>query len=216
MCLSLVLMLAYRFTWKALSKAKGAHITLGVVSALTVTAAIIYVLFLKRTLFLYPVAFTIDPSLATFFGSMPSIPLDSFFWPMLGQVTALAICSCGALGLLYLLARRQRDDFGRDYYAYAAKHFATWAVLAGVVQFPFQTWLYYTLIPILRTTSPMSDILVVSLGLAALMLALACVCWGWVRRGAAPLRKKPAIILGALFLLGGIACQGYCFGKLLF
>lgn len=59
--------------------------------------------------------------------------------PMLSACALMALCGlgvCAATGLIWLLARRNRDAFGRDYYAFAARRYARiagWSALATLL-----------------------------------------------------------------------------------
>lgn len=213
---SLALMLLHRLTWAAMAKLKGLHIALGILTVATLLAVLFLALNLKRTLFLYPVAFVMDPSLGSFFSLMGTIPAGSFFWPLLIQLMALCVCAAGAVGLPYIVVRRSRDDFGRDYYAYAAKHMATWALAGCVFQFPCQTWLSRSLLPLFQANPAQSAMLAYSMIASAACLAIAVFTWFVVRRSKNPLRAKAAMFLGALFLYLGLAAQGWCLSTLFF
>ena len=69
------------------------------------------------------------------------------FWLYFGLIHFLEVASAGALGLFWLLVRRKIDDFGRDYYVFAANWCGEWAawggwfslIMAGVLCFMLQT-----------------------------------------------------------------------------
>jgi hypothetical protein len=58
-------------------------------------------------------------------------------WVLLaGQALVVGLGGAGAAGMAYLLARRNIEDFGRDYYRFALPHAAKWAaVLLGQALF---------------------------------------------------------------------------------
>ncbi len=67
---------------------------------------------------------------------------ESIFWPILVQVYILSLAAGSALGLLYLLHRRNRDDFGRDYYRFALGSTAKWGIFFSAISPLTCIWLF--------------------------------------------------------------------------
>ncbi|MFO7803306.1 MAG: hypothetical protein R6V55_13525 [Desulfovermiculus sp.] len=64
-------------------------------------------------------------------------------WVLLaGQALVVGLGGTGTLGLAYLLARRNVEDYGRDYYRFALPQAAKWAVLLLGQAF-FLAWVVY-------------------------------------------------------------------------
>jgi hypothetical protein len=156
------------------------------------------------------------------FAAAMTTPLAWLAW---GQLFSLALAAGAGFGLLYLLARRNKEDYGRDYYCWSVKHCAWWALLAGIVHVNWvkAVFWYGVLARQERTDLAGADwisgviqafagheatpvlALALSLGLAA------CLCLIPVLRTQTPLRMKGWILLHAgLFVLSVAAvCRMY-------
>lgn len=127
---------------------------------------------------------------------------------VLAQLLLLAPGSGGVLGMVYLLTRRNRDDFGRDYYRWAVSRAAAWGmtcplVLAGTAGL-IASAAPHPLTGLLRIPS-----LLVPLGLGlVLLLAVAGLCLT-ILRNHHPMRLKARMILAALCLLAGAGLLTY-------
>ncbi len=121
---------------------------------------------------------------------------------VLAQLALLAPGSGGVLGMVYLLTRRTRDDFGRDYYRWAVSRAAAWGtacplVLAGTAALIASTF-PRPLTGLLETPS-----LIVPLGLGVvLLLAVSGLCLT-ILRNQHPMRLKARMVLAACCLLAG-------------
>lgn len=71
-------------------------------------------------------------------------PVQSSLWPLIGLWMPLSVCLGAALGLGYLVMRRGRDDWGRDYYRYAAPFLAKWHLLTGLGSCLVLGWLFWS------------------------------------------------------------------------
>jgi len=60
--------------------------------------------------------------------------LEPTTWMIWAQVFFWGMALAGGAGLLYLVLRRNREDYGRDYYGWAARACARRALSSGVVQ----------------------------------------------------------------------------------
>ncbi len=184
-------------TWKHFKKAKKPlHIALGFAGLLClkplfwVSAMIIRFQFLAQNN--QPVPF------------LP--PLDSTFWPLAIQWIFTVITLAAILGSIYLLIRRNRDDFGRDYYKFALQVCAKWAVfpLIGMVIACF--WLAVLAFPQIGFPAPPS--LLAAIAIRAFSLMPCLIIWILLIRNPNPLRFKGMILttglLAWIFLLGTI------------
>jgi hypothetical protein len=201
-------MVLYRFTWKALKPAKVLHALIGLLCWLGATATLVLFLGVKRTASAYPDVFPADPTLVSYFDALLTIPAGSYFWPLLAQAVPLSVGMAAGLGLGYLLLRRRDEDFGRDYYAFALRYTARWALCATLLQAVALVWMINNMVmasPVFNLQSPSIIALLVGLGL----FLLACVCWVVVARSATPLRLKPLIVVALLLAVGGLVAESY-------
>ena len=129
------------------------------------------------------------------------------FWLYFGLIHFLEVASAGALGLFWLLVRRKIDDFGRDYYVFAANWCGEWAawggwfslIMAGVLCFMLQT-------QDLLTLENQGALLFVAALFAALLIP--SVIWTVIARSATPMRHKIGMIFSLLLLVVAIANSG--------
>ncbi len=196
--LGTVLLALYFATWKVLKKGKKPlHILMGGAGILCM-----------KPLFWIPLAAARALAMdlkGPLYQALP--PCDSLLWPLGLQWVFLAVSLSAVLGLVYLLMRRNRDDFGRDYYKYALPVCARWALYPFAATLLLCGWVYVLITPALAFTTSLS--LMASTALAALSLLLAALCWLGIMRSANPLRLKGVILAGVLltwtFLLGTLS-----------
>ncbi|MCK9241448.1 hypothetical protein [Desulfocurvus sp.] len=190
---TLLFALAYALTWPSAREHQGRHRALGLFAALGGP------LLLGTSL-----AMKLAPLNPWYVAAGPHIVmLRGVFVPAFGPLlaaSALTMLACAAgFGQVYLLLRRNRDDFGRDYYGFALGRLAGWALPLGLAAAGAQAWAC-TRIPGAWPPGAQGPALLAAGGLGA--LGLACALWAVVWRASAPLRMKPAVWLAALALLG--------------
>jgi len=218
--------------WRRNKRTTWAHLTLGAVSVLLWSATL--------AAFVAGALWRLDNALDNAAGATKlgadgvwaavTDPLAWLVWLVWGQLLFLALAAGAGCGLLYLLARRSKEDYGRDYYCWSVKHCAWWAVLAGIVHvgwiktvFWAVFWWRGALARAERTDLAgagwISDTVHALAGheampalVVALSLALAaCLCLVPVLRTQMPLRMKGWMLLHAgLLVLSVIAvCRMY-------
>lgn len=135
-----------------------------------------------------------------------SIPPESFFWPLLLESLPLGAAFAAAFACLWLLLMRDRQDYGRDYYAFAlpycakgAYSFTLLAVLAGA-------FVFYESRELMLPELSHDPSLPLDIASAALPL-LGCAFWLFISRSAHPMRHKISVVLACLFLLLGFTGQ---------
>ncbi len=175
----------YRFGW---GLPKGPHLALGALAGLASLTAVWLSLPALRGF-----AALLSPETATASGLLPAP--GSPFWPCLAQYAALAPALAGAMSLLFLLHRRDRDNYGRDYYAFSMRLAARWAALWVLPALAVQPWLLFSLEPGLRDLVLASPTALLW-GLAALLMLLCAGTWWTVARSGSPMRLK-GLMLGA-------------------
>ncbi|WP_457570405.1 hypothetical protein [Desulfovulcanus sp.] len=134
-CLGLaaVFVFSYWSTWKKLKKNKVVHLILGIMGI-----ACLKIFFICLILVFY---FQNQNLASTFI--FP--PFDSLVYPLACQLFFLSLVAGASLGLPYLLLRRNKDDFGRDYYRYAVTLAAKWIIVSLVFSFLPCIWVYILL-----------------------------------------------------------------------
>lgn len=115
--------------WRRHRKGSSVHFVLGGISCLTWVAALM--LFVAGWLEISRVAGVapkMDPA------GLPELLQNPMAWLIWAQGLFGAMALAGGAGLLFLVARRNKEDYGRDYYAWAARTCAVRALSSGVVQ----------------------------------------------------------------------------------
>ena len=192
------LFITYFATWKQLKKdKKPMHMALGIAGLICI-----------KPLFWIPALLVRTLALAETDQTWLLIPpVDSMFWAIGMQWVFMAISLSAVLGSLYLLIRRNRDDFGRDYYKFALPVCAKWALFPFVAVLATCAWiaaLAYPTVDVMGATP-----LLAAIGIRGTSLILCVIIWVVIMRTATPLRFKGMILATGLFawtfLLGTIA-----------
>lgn len=205
--LALIFLLLYWLTWKPMRKHKGTHSFLGVLTVFFCLLALLVILAAKRTGLNNPELFSADLSPEAFVASFSNLTLTSPFLPLVAECLAMCVAAGAGIGLFYLLIRRNKEDFGRDYYNFALKKAASWALVSGSLCLFLGGWLAFVLLPELRMLQ-FQQPKVIYFATGLLCQVLACLCWGLVQAGATPLRNKPSVVLGACFMWLSLHFQG--------
>ena len=140
------------------------------------------------------------------------IPSDSFIWPLLGESVPLGFAFAAAFATLWLLIMRDREDYGRDYYAFALRNCAGWALGATLVALLVGAAVFFqgraVMLPELsQLPSLLLDVLAVILPL------LSCLLWLLVVRSEHPMRRKISVVFAMVFLYAGLVAQVLLFAK---
>jgi hypothetical protein len=135
-----------------------------------------------------------------------AIPAESLFWPLLLEAAPLGFAFAGSFAAVWLIIMRERQDYGRDYYAFALPYCAKWALWATVLAIPAGVYAMLRgqdiMLPELSHLSPLLlDCLSVILPL------LACLLWNTIITSEHPMRRKLSVFAACLFLLTGFAGQ---------
>lgn len=199
-----VLALAYAFTWRSASRMPAVHRLLGFLTTLGVVGVLGMSLCMKLALYADLPGPARPVDICTLLGAGMGHPLLA---PLLIN-TIFATLACGAgFGLIYLLTRRKRDDFGRDYYGFAARSLANSAIVGTLGTLATQAWVASGILTTLVAGSRPTLLgwLTIAGGCGALV---AMILWAVVARSQQPMRAKPAMLVAALGLLvavGGFA-----------
>lgn len=172
----------YLFSWKKLKRNKPAHASLGAMAA--VLLGIFLFVFLQTSMSRTPLVNVQD---------LPA--MDSVIYPLVLQWLIFALSAGGTIGLAFLLARRNRDDFGRDYYKYALGLSSKWALTGTILGFLPCIWTGWLLWPHLHLMP-----LVLPGTISVIAAAYICILAVVLMRASQPLRFKGMIILGQFFL----------------
>lgn len=126
------------------------------------------------------------------------------FWLYFGLIHFLEVASAGALGLCWLLIRRRADDFGRDYYTFAARWCGEWAAWGGWIALLLAGGLCVLLrmqglLPLEREGVP----LIVGSLFASLLIP--SIVWTVIARSSTPMRHKIGMVVSVILLIFAIS-----------
>ena len=128
------------------------------------------------------------------------------FWLGLALAHVLEFATAGGLGLLWLVLRRNVDDFGRDYYTFAAQWCASWATLGGWLGILLSGWLFWSLASVPVFSGQGFFLLAALVGWLCLLLS--AILWTVVSYSATPMRHKAGMFVAylGLILFTGSCC----------
>ncbi|MHC1789981.1 hypothetical protein [Solidesulfovibrio sp.] len=196
--------LTYRGSWQRLKTQKPLHGTIGLCATLLLWTAFYAGLAAAR-----PLVLNLPPAPDAAFLLPPG---DSLFWRIFALGLPLSIGLAGTFTGAWLVWRRDRDDFGRDYYNFTMRLSARFGFGGLLLALPALGWLGLGLVPL---AGELTTVLAVSVGLfgSGLLLTLACLGFVMVQENA--LRHKVLLVaafLGVLAALTGLcaALAGLC------
>jgi len=181
-------LVAYALGWKGAKERKTMHFLLGCVATVPIKygywGLVLIALLFFRGMTMDNPAF-IPPS-------------GSALWPMFCLWLPLSLCLAAGLGLCYLVLRRDKDDWGRDYYRFAVPFLGKWHAACGLISLTFLVWLFLSLKSIFNLYLP--QIFYAGMASAA-CLALAMALSLFVSTSENPMRLKGSMFSIAMLSL---------------
>lgn len=113
-----------------------------------------------------------------------------------------SLALAGSFGLVWVLVRRNHDDFGRDYYTLAAHSYARYGAVTGWATLAFflaLRWIHAGGFFLTFDQIPLEIFCVFCLSLAALLCTV-------IGISQTPMRHKLSMILALIFLYGSFVC----------
>ncbi len=186
---------AYRALWQSMKDNRPAHAALGLGATLCGWAlGYCFVVFFRH--------FVVSASQPEADPALFLPPLASYAWFLLPQALLLSLGMAGAWAATYLIYRREKDDFGRDYYGYSLKLACRWALLGCAAALAVQAAMAVSLWPLVRDL-PIRPVFFWSQAASCAATLLACALWVMVARSQNPMRLKLHCFAGcALAWLG--------------
>jgi hypothetical protein len=189
--LLLMLWTGRTMTWNRMKKQRPRHILLGLLTVLCLLVVVVILAGVKRHLLLQ------DPDLL---GPLPlpelfSWPSRGLVWPALAHFLIAGMGAASALGEVYLILRRTREDFGRDYYNWSMAVVARWSLLFMLGQLVLLPWYFFWAGP-----SIPGELFPV-IGAAILALFLASGVWFLLIRSKTPMRYKGLVLASVVLIL---------------
>ncbi|SKA76434.1 hypothetical protein [Desulfobaculum bizertense] len=195
---------AYSMSWKSSRKAPTPHKALGILTVLLLVVMCAISLSTKLVAMILPALppESINPLVVIIRGAGSML-----FLPLLIPFLLDALACASAAGLVWLILRRNRDDWGRDYYAFAARTGAGWAIATTLLALCAEGWSVWATMPML-SGSPMQQYMPIVAGAGAGASVLACLFWAFILRSQTPMRHKFSMISGLVLLVLGFCAFG--------
>lgn len=180
-------LLAYDLTWKKARDHRGIHVFLGCLANLGLKygywSLVAAVLIFFRGIPLTSPAF------------LPQI--NSALWPLAALWPVMSLSVAAGLGLFYLILRRNKDDWGRDYYRFAAPFLGKWQIVGGIGTLAVLAWLFLSLRGAINLFLPQIFYAGMA-GVVCLVLAMLFSLCLWLSEN--PMRLKGCMLAICLFL----------------
>lgn len=199
-----ILTVTYLLTWKKLKKKKPAHFV-----------QIIMAIACLKVLFWGPLALARLELTSAWSTPLAALPdWSSQLWPLAILWVPLSVALTAILGLVYLVIRRNVDDFGRDYYKFTASFCAKWSLVILVLVLPVLGWLTFAFLPLLDLNDPALLLPGTLAGASLFLVLINCLV---ISRSETPMRHKAsmffAVLLSSLFIISTIYILGEGFSR---
>lgn len=213
LCLeALVLLGVYAGDWSRWKTRRPLQNVLGWAAGASTFMALCLALVVKWLLATHPEALVTPPFPDRVLEALASLTPLSTLWPFLALAACGGVGAAGVLGGAYLLTRRDREDYGRDYYAFACRA-AAWTGVAGLPPAMLSAWWLLWIVLPRFPEGPLSPVWRLGAGGAVLLGAVAMALLT-VAKAEQPLRKKPTLILCTLLLCMAVVGLGFLVAKL--
>ncbi len=206
LALTAIFLIAYKYSWKKLKKNKPVHILLGILAVLG-GMTFIHTSTMTMKLIFSLVGTTPQPAVPqmSMLDHLLVVP-DPTVMALAGLYLIMALTFSGAAGGLYLVLRRNKDNFGRDYYKFSLPVIAKWALFPMLIQIASIGWLLslFTSPPSLETLSRNTG-MVVTVGGAGMLALICCAIWTVTWKSPTPMRHKIGLGIAPFLTLGAHA-----------
>ncbi len=120
-----------------------------------------------------------------------NIPDAPEFWLAFGFTCLNSLCAAGMFGVAWLFLRRNKDDFGRDYYKYALHRASALALGGGLAGLALSALVFFYPQGIQAHPPALGQVPSPELiGLGYALMFIACALWTVIRLSQLPLRHK--------------------------
>lgn len=204
---AMFLLTLYVTTWTRLKKLKWLHNLLGYLAALACLAvlflAFLFLVSLQRPIELDMLLFKPGELVGTLWNEYLSSPP---LWLLTVYLVFLGIASGSGLSQLWLIMRRYKDDYGRDYYNFAMRYCARLALVFTFFSTAAAGALFWSLwqsMPSVFLQPQDRGVLLVAFGLPI----SCCILWLCILKSDTPMRHKPGAFFACLFLFISLCAQ---------
>lgn len=204
---AMLLLTIYLSTWSKLKKRKGTHLFLGFLAAGS-CLAILFLILLFLVSLVQPIE--IDILWVRPLELLRELCAAYFSAPLLWLLTAYLVFTGIAAGLglsqLWLIMRRYKDDYGRDYYNFAMRYCAKISLVCTLIATiigAISIWLLVASSPLIFLQPQDRGVLLIAFGLPI----SCCVLWACILKSETPMRHKPGAFFACLFFFLALCAQ---------
>ncbi|MBI9112955.1 hypothetical protein [Maridesulfovibrio ferrireducens] len=198
---TLAMLLPYTLLWKSMKKNKPAHILLGTCAALGGISTVHVVTMTMKVFFMQQAATPVP--------TVPPLPFINHFLVLpglaglylAGLYLIMSLSFAATIGGLYLVLRRNKDDFGRDYYKFSLPVISKWALIPTLAQLAAVTSIIIYLCGPTKELLLANNTTAICLGLSAVLTLLCCAIWIVTWKSATPMRHKIGLTLAPFFTI---------------
>jgi hypothetical protein len=199
---ALLLLLLHLALWEPLKKFRLPRLFFGLIAALF-SLLLLFTGLLLVSAVLRAQAVSLD---AFFQVLVPDFFSSPVLWVLLAYLVCMGMASGSGLAQLWLLIRRRKADYGRDYYVFAMRYCALFALIFTLLATTCAGGIYWLLDR--STPCELSQTHDLGLMLIAWGLPLSCsLLWLGISKSDTPLRHKPGAFFACLFLLVALCAQ---------
>ncbi len=196
---SAVFAVLYACTWTRLKELRAVHQIFGLAAGLGMMKALYVALAVARAMFVsgHPLPATGTPVEIMRAVLLPASP--SLMLPCLATALCAGVAVTGLFAMIWLILRRNADDFGRDYYNFTMSWCASWATCGYAVCIaPLAYLMWLVLSPLFLSIgatfqTAIAVIPLVPLGCIIVTPILGLICSGMVSLNPSPMRFKPFV-----------------------
>jgi len=203
----LILLFAYLTSWSFLKKHRTIHLLIGWSAALS-TLGVLFCGLLLAVNIESPLLFVF--LLNSPLPALQALLIDFFSSPYMPLIYLALVCTGLAAGAglaqLWLIMRRFKADYGRDYYAFAMRYCARAALLCTLASTLIGSGVYL----LLRRSIPPEFTQPQDIGVTAIAIGLplsCCLLWLGIAKSENPLRHKPGAFFACVFLFIALCAQ---------
>lgn len=192
--------------WKPLRKAPVLHVLIAFLSGSCTAALAAGCLFVF--IMLQGIGYPVQSEWKTldYLATLPVPSLKDPFWLLAVLMHFLEAAAAGGVGLIWLIFRRHVDDFGRDYYAFAAKWCSEWGAYGGWIAFILSgavLGLGWT-----QGLLNLNPLILVFLVVELVSLLISAVLWTIIARSGNPMRRKISMFFALFLFIFSVANGG--------
>jgi hypothetical protein len=191
--------LAYRGLWQRLKTNKPLHAAIGLSASL-----LLWFVFYAGLAAARLVALEQPPAVGPGFLLPPG---GALFWRLLLEGLAFSLALAGTFTGAWLVWRRNKDDFGRDYYNFTMRLTARVGFASHLIALVLMGWIVVGLMPFVGELNTRQ---MLATGLYGTGVLLSIICLGWVMPQENTLRYKMLLVVA--FAASIMALTGLCAG----